>query len=467
MAVHRDPTRGRAKKTPALLVSEPRQDPRPHTDPRDLRSRSLSIVSERKVDALEVEPGAGAVAPSSIRFEALGVPTFRWYWIFSWVSSTGDGMENVIRNVLVYQLAGPTAPFWLGMMVFAHWVPFTFFSLYGGVLADRYDNRKVQIVAQLLLMTAAVAIAAVTIGGIVTTWWLFGLLLLPGFGGAIGGPAQQTLIHSMVGPSKLLSAVSLNSTARQFSQVIGPAVAGFIVVGFGPGWGFLINALTFVPLLVFLAFVRVKPLGARSTTPIRAALRDGLRFVRGRPFIAALIGVQMLGVLFLGHTFNSFLVLFAHDVLHVDDLGYSFLLLGSGVGAVAAAFYVAYARARRHGCRFLLGAAMAEMLAILVFAFSTSYAASFLLLIVVGGAAVLTQSLTNTKIQLSAPNEIRGRVMGAYTFGTQGMRVLNGPLLGGAAILFGAPLAVAGAAAVVFAGLAAIVARVPQLRRYR
>src|SRR5207248_1922101 len=329
--------------------------------------------------------------------EALGVPTFRWYWVTSWVSSTGDGMENVIRNVLVYQLAGPTAPFWLGMMVFAHWVPFTFFSLYGGVLADRYDNRKVQIVAQLLLMTAAVAIAAVTIGGVVTTWWLFGLLLLHGFAGAIGGPAQQTLIHSMVGPSKLLSAVSLNSTARQFSQVIGPAVAGFIVVAFGPGWGFLINALTFVPLLLFLAFVRVRPLAARSTTPIRAALRDGLRFVRGRPYIAALIGVEMLGVIFLGHTFNSFLVLFAHDV------------------------------------------------------------------VVVGASAVLTQSLTNTKIQLSAPNDIRGRVMGAYTFGTQGMRVLNGPLLGGAAIVFGAPMAVAGAAAVVFAGLAAILARVPQL----
>jgi MFS family permease len=428
---------------------------------------SLSGVSERKVDALEVESGAGAVAPSSIRFEALGVPTFRWYWIFSWVSSTGDGMENVIRNVLVYQLAGPAAPFWLGMMVFAHWVPFTFFSLYGGVLADRYDNRKVQIVAQVLLMTAAVAIAVVTIGGVVTTWWLFGLLLLHGFAGAIGGPAQQTLIHSMVGPSKLLSAVSLNSTARQFSQVIGPAVAGFIVVGFGPGWGFLINALTFVPLLLFLAFVRIKQLNARSTTPIGAALRDGLRFVRGRPFIAALIGVEMLGVIFLGHTFNSFLVLFAHDVLHVDDLGYSFLLVGSGLGAVAAAIYLAYARDRRHSGRFIVGAAMAEMVAILVFAFSNSYALSFLLLVVVGAAAVLTQSLTNTKIQLSAPNDLRGRVMGAYTFGTQGMRVLNGPLLGGAAIVFGAPIAVAGAAAVVFAGLAAILARVPQLKQDR
>src|SRR5439155_24331182 len=181
--------------------------------------------------------------------------------------------------------------------------------------------------------------------------------------------------------------VSLNSTARQFSQVIGPAVAGFIVVGFGSGWGFLINALTFVPLLVFLAFVRVKPLGARSTTPIRAALRDGLRFVRGRPFIAALLGVEMLGVIFLGHTFNSFLVLFAHDVLHVDDLGYSFLLVGSGVGPVAAAFYLAYARDRRPSGRFIVGAATAGMLATLVFAASTTYAASYLLLIVVAAAA--------------------------------------------------------------------------------
>src|SRR5207244_11199756 len=99
-------------------------------------------------------------------------------------------------------------------------------------------------------------------------------------------------------------------------------------------------------------------------------------------------------------------------------------------------------------------ASMAAMLAILVFAFSTHSPRSFPLPVVVGGAAVLTQSLTNTKIQLSAPNELRGRVMGAYTFGTQGMRVLNGPLLGGAAIVFGAPMAVAGAAAVVFVGLA-------------
>ena len=425
-------------------------------------------MAERKVDALEVEPGVGvAPVPRRIRFEALAVPTFRWYWIFSWISSTGDGMENIIRNVLVYQLAGAAAPFWLGMMVFAHWVPFTFFSLYGGVLADRYDNRKVQLVAQLLLMAAAVGVAWATLAGVVTTWWIFGFLLLHGFAGAIGGPAQQTLIHSMVGPTKLLSAVSLNSTARQFSQVIGPAVAGFIVVWFGPGWGFLINAITFVPLLAFLAIIRVRPLSARTSLPILSSLRDGLRFVRRRPFIGGLIAVEMLGVIFLGHTFNSFLVLFAHDVLHVDDLGYAFLLVGSGIGAVCAAMYLAYARDREHSGRFIVGAAMLEMAAILLFAFSTSYLVSFALLFVVGVSAVLTQSLTNTKIQLSAPDELRGRVMGAYTFATQGMRVLNGPILGGAAIVFGAPLAVAGAAAAVLAGLGVILARVPQLRQER
>jgi MFS family permease len=141
--------------------------------------------------------------------------------------------------------------------------------------------------------------------------------------------------------------------------------------------------------------------------------------------------------------------------------------VGSGIGAVVAATYLAYARDRGHSGRFIIGAAMVEMIAVLLFAFSTSYAISFALLFVVGVSAVLTQSLTNTKIQLSAPDEIRGRVMGAYTFATQGMRVLNGPILGGAAIIFGAPLAVAGGAAIVLAGLGAILARVPQLRQER
>ncbi len=107
---------------------------------------------------------------------------------------------------------------------------------------------------------------------------------------------------------------------------------------------------------------------------------------------------------------------------------------------------------------------MVEMIAILLFAVSTNYVLSFALLLAVGASAVLTQSLTNTTIQVNAPNELRGRVMGAYTFGTQGMRVLNGPILGGLAIVFGAPLAVGGAAVAVFGGLAAILARVPALR---
>lgn len=431
----------------------------------------MTEQAERKTDALDVGsdgvPGVAAVAaqPAQLRFAALEVPVFRWYWVTSWISSTGDGMESVIRNVLVVQLAGNAAPFWLGMMVFAHWVPFTLFSLYGGVVADRYDNRKVQIVVQLILMAAAVGVAVATLAGFVTTWWIFGFLLLHGFAGAIGNPAQQTLIHAMVGPTKLLSAVSLNSTARQFSQVIGPAIAGFIVLAFGPGTGLLINALTFLPLLILLTFIRVPRLGVAVPQPLLASLRGGLGFVRRRPLIAALIAVEMISVVFIGHTFDSFLVLFAYNVLDVDVLGYSFLLVGSGIGAVAAAVYLAYARGRRHSGVFIVVAAMVQMAAILVFAFSRSYALSFLLLVVVGAAAVLTQSLTNTTIQLSAPNELRGRVMGAYTFGTQGMRVLNGPILGGAAIVFGAPLAVAGAAATVLASLGLILARVKQLRQ--
>ena len=403
----------------------------------------------------------------SVRFAALQVPAFRWYWLTSWISSTGDGMEDVIRAVLVVRLVGvAAAPFWLGMMVFAHWAPFTLFSLYGGALADRYDNRKVQIVSQLLLMAAAFGVAAATLIGVVTVWWLVGLLLVHGFAGAIGGPARQTLIHALVGPDRLLSAVSLSSTARQVSQIVGPAAAGFMYLQFGPGWGFVLNGLTFVPLLVFLMFfIRLAPKAKISPQPVLDALREGVAFVRSRPRIGGLIGVEMLPVIFLGHTFNTLLVLFATDYLHAGTLGYSFLLVASGAGALAAAVWMAYARQRGDPAPIIVAAAIVEVSAIFIFALSTSYALSLLLMVAIGAATVLTQSFNNTALQLSAPDAIRGRVMGAYSFGTQGFRVLNGPLLGVLATVLTPPLAVAGSALVVLGGLAGIVALVPQLRR--
>lgn len=372
-------------------------------------------------------------------------------------------MESILRDWLVWELT--RSPFWLGMMVFAHWVPFTFFSLYGGVLADRYDERKVQIAVQLLLLCAALGVAIATLAGFVTEWWIFGFLLVHGFAGAIGNPAQQTLIHRIVGRGRLLSAVSLNSTSRQVAQVVGPVIGGLILVTFGPGLGFLVNALTFVPLLVLLTVLRIPRLyEAGPSQSTRSALVEGLRFVRSRPAIASFIAVEMIPLVFLGHAFNSLLPVFVTDVLHTDEIGYALLVAGSGVGAMGAAVALAYAREVHRKGLLIVGAAAVEVAAILFFALSTSYLLSLLLMVAVGAAVVVTQALTNTTVQLSAPDRLRGRVMGAYTFGTQGMRVVNGPLLGGAALVLGAPLAVAGAAVFVLASLAAIVAAVPRLR---
>lgn len=393
------------------------------------------------------------------------MPLYRWYFGTSWVSSAGDGMETVIRNLLVLQLAGDQAAFWLGMMVFAHWVPFTVFSLYGGTLADRYDVRKVQLTAQLLLFAAGLGVALITIVGLVTVWWIFAFLLLHGFAGAIGNPAQQTLVHAIVGRERLLSAVSLNSTSRQLSQVIGPAIAGLVFVAFGPGWGLLVNALSFLPLLVLLAAIRLPRGELRAPQATLDALREGLTFVRARPRLGALIGAEMLPVIFLGHTFHSLLPLFARDRLGTDALGYSFLLVASGVGALGAAIWLAYGRERADPLRVVVIAAAIEMAAILLFALVTSYGLALGLMLAIGATAVVAQALANTTLQLSAPDRIRGRVMGAYSFGTQGMRVLNGPLLGGLAQVIGPVIAVAGSAALVFVALGGILAGVVRRER--
>ncbi len=399
------------------------------------------------------------------RFAALDVPTFRWYWILSWISTTGDGMENVIRGYLVVQLVGlQAAPFWLGMMVFAHWVPFTFFSLYGGILADRYDARKIQVVSQLLLLAAAIGVATATLTGIVTVWWIFGLLLVHGFAGAIGIPAQQTLIHAMVRKEKLLSAVSLNSTARQLSQVVGPAVAGFIYLAFGAGWGFVVNALTFLPVLAFLSLVRVPPLHQPEPQPLREALEEGVTFVRRRPLLGSLIAMEGVGVVFLGHTFSSLLVVVAAQRWPDMPLAYAYLLVASGIGAAVAAVYLGAGTERRRPGAFVAATAMVEMAAILFFALAGDYLAAFGLMVVIGLTQVLTQSVTNTTLQLSAPDRIRGRVMGAYSFGTQGLRVVNGPLLGGLATAFGVAAAAGGSAALVLVILGGVLLGVPELR---
>jgi MFS family permease len=297
-------------------------------------------------------------------------------------------------------------------------------------------------------------------------WGLVARLLVHGFAGAIGGPARQTLIHAIVGPDRLLSAVSLSSTARQLSQIVGPAAAGFIYLTFGAGWGFLVNGLTFVPLLVFLTFfVKLAPRAQLQPQPVLEALREGIAFVRARPRIGGLIAVEMLPVIFLGHAFSLMLVVFATEYLHAGTLGYSFLLVASGVGALVAALYLAYARERRDPAPLIVGAAVVEMLAVLVFALNTSYAVALALMVVIGGSTLLLQSFNNTTLQLSAPDRIRGRVMGAYGFGTQGLRILNGPLLGLLATALTPAVAVAGSAVAVLAGLGAIVVAVPQLLR--
>ena len=338
----------------------------------------------------------GSTLPSEVhtsaRLGALEVLAFRWYWILSWISSTGDGMENVIRGYLIVQLVGlAEAPFWLGMMVFAHWVPFTLFSLYGGTLADRYDNRKVQIVSQLLLLAAAIGTAVTALTNVVTVWWLLPFLLIHGFAGAVGGPAHQTLIHAMVGKQRLLSAISLSSTTRQFSQVIGPAVAGVIYVAFGAA--FVVNAVTFIPLLAFLLVIRIRALHEHERQPVVNALREGVAFVSRHPLLRSLIGIDRDSTsIFVGQAFSSLLVVLAMERFPSLPLAYSSLLVASGIGAACAAGWLAYAGDRRRTAPVIVLAAALQMLAVIWFALSAEYVLALALMVLFGAATVLRRN---------------------------------------------------------------------------
>ena len=154
------------------------------------------------------------------RFAALRNPKFRVYWLASTCSALGDTFEAVVRNWLVWELTG--SPFWLGISNFCHWLPFSLLGLHAGVLADRVDNQKLIRLSELFYFSSAVIMALLVLTGTVHLWLLLLLLLLHGIGGGISQPSCQVLVHNIVGREALLNAVSLNSSARQCLQVIGP-----------------------------------------------------------------------------------------------------------------------------------------------------------------------------------------------------------------------------------------------------
>ncbi len=372
---------------------------------------------------------------------------YRVQWFGACTSSVGTWVQIAAQNWMVTSLTG--SAFFLGLDSFLQQLPIMLFMLVGGVLADRSDRRRTLLGSQYVQMATAATLALLVYLDVVTIWHILGLSFVTGLAQAFGGPAYQSLVPSLVAKKDLPNAVALNSIQFNIARVLGPLLfAGTLTVA-TTQWGlsqqggmavcFAVNAVSFLVVIYTLMSLRVKHIPPVEQKSISDEMKGGLRYVRQRPDLVSLT-LLAAATTFLGFTVLTFLPLFTKDVFNGEAAMYSHLLAFSGAGSVVGALVVAWLGKFKHmGITTLVMQAIYGVF-IIAFAMSRTLWLSEILLFLTGAALMVVFSTVTSLVQLSAPNEMRGRVTSIYMVAFRGGMPLGSLVSGYAATFLGAPL---------------------------
>src|SRR5215467_14325415 len=379
-------------------------------------------------------PESPQTAGGRVAFAALRHADFRAYFLTSAAAMMADNIEHVISYWVMFQKFH--SPALAGFAVLSHWLPFLLFSVYFGALADRYDCRRIIQFAIVLFMGVSLAWGLLFLTDTIELWHAVLLLTVHGMAGVIWGPASQLLIHDIVGPEQLQSAVRLSATSRYLGLLMGPAVGGALMLALGPPAGLLVNVLIYAPLFVWLWMVPYDGhrRHARGTGSQRAGLGETfalLRQVSGNRTIFTMILLAGVSSLFVGNAFQAQMPEYAHD-LGTDDAGarYSILLGANAAGALVGGLLLESRGLLPARPQTAIVFALVWCVVIAGFAAATSYPLAVALMFVAGFLNLAFSSMAQTLVQIHAPAQLRGRLIGLYNTANNGMRAFSGVTVG-------------------------------------
>ena len=386
-------------------------------------------------------------------FASLEVRNYRVFFLGMLVSASGTWMQSVAQGWLVLQLTGSGTA--VGLVTAAQFVPMLLGGVWGGVVADRFDKRRILFVSQTILAVSAGLLAVLTLTGVVQVWMVFACALLTGCGTVIDNPTRQAFVSELVGPDRVANAVALNSAMFNAARIVGPALAGLLILVAGTGTCFAYNALSYVAVLFSLTRMRTEELHrGKPTGKAKGQIRAGLRYAWATPELrSTILLVAIVGTFALNFTvLTPLLVEFTCDA-GPGTLGLLTSAMGAGslVGALVAA-----ARAKPTPI-VLVGAAGALGVVMLGVAAAPSLVVAGVLLALTGAATITFLSTANSTLQLSSSTEMRGRVMSLYLLVFLGSTPIGGPIVGWVAETFSprAGFVVGGVASIVGAVIAA------------
>lgn len=378
------------------------------------RHMSLAFETRRSlargwfVDLLDVfRSASGRIAIALIH------RNFRLLWMGALTSSIGTWMQKVAEAWLIVAMTGFRSAFFLGLDSFFGELPLLLLTMIGGVLADRRDRRHMILMSQSIQMLAALVLAVLIYTRRIHIGYVLALSFIVGCVRALGGPAYQTLIPTLVDREHLPNAIALNSIQFNLARVIGPFVAGATLAAFGMVACFGLNGVSFLFVIAAILALRDVHVPPMATENMIAQLTDGLRFVQGSLNLVKVMALGFFGA-FLGAPLFTFLPVITRDVFHRDVGFYTQLMTFSGAGAVMGALIVAWLGKNKHMGRILL--VLLTLLGAVIVSFGLSRRAylSELILFAGGSLFVMCSSLTTSLAQLLAPLELHGRVVALY-----------------------------------------------------
>ena len=374
-------------------------------------------------------------APTTQSFAALRHPHCRFYLLGTMLAMMADNIEHVISYWIIYQKFH--SPALAGFAVIAHWLPFLLFSIYSGALADRFDPRRIIQISMLLFGLVSLGWGLLFFTDTLEMWHAAALLVVHGLAGVLWNPAAQLLIHDIVGKTQLQSAIRLVSTARQMGLLFGPAIGGGLLLLFGPVWGILLNALFYIPLALWLwkapygAALRKGQEITKRTLRGFAEIFDTLRIIGDHKIIVSMVLLAGASSLIVGNAHQAQMPEFAHDLGH-DEAGlhYTALLSAHAAGALIGGILLESKNLLPASPRTAFILVLLWCVAIAIFALTDSYIVAIAMMAVAGFLHLGYGAMTQTLVQIHAPQDIRGRVIGLYNMSAHGLRTFSGITIG-------------------------------------
>ena len=404
---------------------------------------------------------SGALAAARpAAFAALRHPGYRAHFATYVLAMMADNIEHVISYWMAFQKF--QSPALGGFAVVSHWLPFLLFSVPAGALADRVDPRRLIQAGMALFIAASLGWGWFFVTDSLQMWHAMVLLVMHGFAGVLWQTSSQLLLHDLVPAAELPSAVRLNATARYLGVLVGPGVGALIMVTLGPTHGIFLNAVFYLPLVLWLwkapygpRFRRAAPSPARAVRGL-ADIAQTVRDVRGQPLVVAMIALAGAASFFVGNSYQAQMPGFAEDLGHGHaGAAYSALLAADACGALLAGIVLERLAWLQPDPRSALALAIAWAAALAGFAFAPGYAAALALLLVAGFFELSFSSMAQTLVQLNAPAPQRGRVIGLFNMAALGMRAFSGVTVGLAGSVVGIHVSLF-ASAVVLSTVAAV-----------